>query len=51
MAATLLLTREQIQEGVSALAAQVAEGFPEGEIPIVCVDMAARRFAAASGSD
>ncbi len=46
MAATLLLTREQIQEGVSALAAQVAEGFPEGEIPIVCVDMAARRFSA-----
>lgn len=46
MAATLLLTQQQIQEGVAAIAAQVAEGFPEGEIPIVCVDMAARRFSA-----
>ncbi len=44
MAATLLLTREQIREGVAALAAQVTEGFPAGEIPIVCVDTAACRF-------
>ena len=46
MSATLLLTREQIREGVAALAAQVAEGFPAGEIPIVCVDTAACRFSA-----
>ena len=46
MAATLLLTQQQIQEGVTELAARIAEGFPAGEIPIVCVDMAARRFSA-----
>ena len=46
MAATLLLTQQQIQEGVSELASQISEGFPPGDIPIVCVDMAARRFSA-----
>ncbi len=46
MTTTLLLTQQQIQEGVAAIAAQVAEGFPPGDIPIVCVDMAARRFSA-----
>ena len=44
MAATLLLTQEEIRQGVRTLAAQIAEGFPEGEIPIVCVDTAACRF-------
>ena len=44
MTATLLLTRQQIEEGVTELAAQVAGGFPAGEIPIVCVDTAACRF-------
>ena len=44
MTATLLLTQEEIRQGVRALAAQVAEGFPDGEIPIVCVDTAACRF-------
>lgn len=41
---TLLLTQEEIERGVRALAAQVAEGFPPGEISIVCVDTAACRF-------
>ena len=46
MAATLLLTQAEIQRGVRSLAGQVAEGFPAGEIPVVCVDSAARRFSA-----
>lgn len=41
---TLLLTQEEIGRGVRALAAQVAEGFPPGDIPVVCVDTAACRF-------
>lgn len=44
MGATLLLTHEEIRQGVRALAARIAEGFPAGEIPIVCVDTAACRF-------
>lgn len=44
MATTLLLTHTEIQQGVRALAQQVAEGFPAGEIPMVCVDTAACRF-------
>ena len=44
MTATLLLTQEEIRQGVRTLAAQIAGGFPEGEIPIVCVDTAACRF-------
>ncbi len=44
MAAALLLTRGQIRQGVLTLAARIAEGFPAGEIPIVCVDTAACRF-------
>ena len=44
MSATLLLTHEEIQQGVRALAGQIAGGFPAGDIPIVCVDTAACRF-------
>lgn len=44
MVATLLLTQEEIQRGVRVLAAQIAQGFPEGPIPIVCVDTAACCF-------
>ena len=44
MGATLLLTRREIQQGVRALAAQIADEFPAGDIPLVCVDMAAIRF-------
>ena len=32
MSATLLLTHEEIQQGVRALAGQVAEGFPAGQV-------------------
>ena len=44
MAATLLLTHAEIQQGVRALAEQVAGGFPAGQVPMVCVDTAACRF-------
>ncbi len=44
MGATVLLTREEIRQGVHALAAQIADGFPPGDIPMVCVDTAACRF-------
>ena len=46
MAAKLLLTHQEIQQGVRALAKQIAAEFPAGDIPIVCVDMAACRFSA-----
>ncbi|MBH77737.1 MAG: hypothetical protein CL897_05880 [Dehalococcoidia bacterium] len=44
MVATLLLTQEEIQRGVRVLAKQIAQEFPEGPIPIVCVDTAACCF-------
>ncbi len=44
MAPTLILTAEQIARGVRAVAEWVDREYPEGEIPLICLDYAACTF-------